>query len=421
MIRPAGRSMNQLLSLLLLGAFLMVMLSGCAEEEPRYKDMPVSTYLKQIVESNNVQKVDKAIDALIAIGGPAVPYLIKVWKKHDDITTRCRLATVFEGIGPAASETVPLLVESLNAIEEQMVSCAAYALGGIGSAAAPSAEKLGSLLRSSDSTTQVNLLYALGAIGPAASAQIPLILEAVERERTRDAAIDALGQMGPEAVAAVQPWLDNGTREQKLGALQVLANAGREEQLGMVLPKLAELMKDKDATVRGAAVRAIGKAKTAAVPVQSELIDVLNDRDADVRRDAIQALVNIGPEVGADKIIAALGDRRSKVREGAALVIGRYTTLVEAAKSKLIQRMADSSVDVRVAAIDAITTLGPDIVPTMTRQLKSNSVLMRFGAARVLGNLGSASREALPELRKLLRDKDALVSSEAQSAISKIR
>ena len=421
MTRLTSRSFYQLVSMMLLLMFLAVSLTGCAEEEPRHNNIPISLWLKRIVQSENVRTVDQAIEAIIAIGDPAVPYLLKTWKKNDSIEVRCRIATVIEGIGPGAAPMVPELQKALNAIEEQMVSCAAYALGGIGPAAAPAAEKLGSLLRSSDSTTQINLLYAIGAIGAQAAGQIPLVLEAVERERTRDAAIDALSQLGPQAVDAVQPWLDNGTREQKLGALKVLANSSEEVSLGTVLHKLAALTKDEDPMVRGSAARAIGRARAEAASVQGDLLDLLDDKDPDVRRDAIQALVNIGPEAGADGLIAALGDRRPKVREGVARVIGRYQTLVQQSQNKLIQHMSDSSVEVRVASIEALTTLGPDIVPVMIRQLNSSSVLMRFGAARVLGNLGSESRAALPELRKMLNHQDALLRNEAKAAIAKIQ
>ncbi|MCB2198594.1 HEAT repeat domain-containing protein [bacterium] len=421
MTRPTGRSFYQIVSMMLLLVFLAVSLTGCAEEEPRHNNIPISLWMKRIVQSENVRTVDQAIEAIISIGEPAVPYLIKTWKKNESIEIRCRIATILEGIGPAAAPSVPELVKALNAIEEQMVSCAAFALGGIGPAAAPAAEKLGSLLRSSDSTTQINILYALGAIGPQAAGQMDLVLEAVERERTRDVAIDALSQLGPKAIEAVQPWLDNGSREQKLGALQVLANSTEDVALGTILPKLAALTKDDDVMVRGAAARAIGRARSEAASVQGDLLNLLNDKDPDVRRDAIQALVNIGPDAGADGLIAALGDPRPKVREGAARVIGRYQTLVQQSRDKLIQHMADGNVDVRVAAIDALTSLGADVVPVMIRQLKSSSVLMRFGAARVLGNLGSESRAALPELQKLMNHNDKLLSNEAKSAIAKIR
>lgn len=400
---------------------ILIFAAGCAKEEPRFNNMPVSIYLERVVKSTQAGTINQAVDALGQMGAPAVPYILKAWKKYESADIRCRLATALERIGPDAAEAVPVLQEALGAIDEQIISCAAFALGGIGPAAAPAAEKLGSLLRSSDTTTQINLLYALGTIGPAAKDQIPLMLEAAERERTRDTAIEALGRMGGPAVAAVQPWLDSGTQAQKLAALQVLANADAKDEIQTVLPKLAALTDDKDLKVRLSAIRAIAKAGPAAIQVQDQLIEALKDRDDDIHTAAIQALANIGPEAGADNLIGALTNRNPRIREGAAKVIGRYSTLVAKSETQLIRRLTDSSVYVRTAAIDALTTAGPDIVPTMSRLLKSDSVLMRFGAARVLGNLGEASKQALPELKKMLNDKDALLRKEAQRAISKIR
>jgi len=402
---------------------LLFLVAGCSKEEPSFNNIPVSIYIQRVVKSTQPRTVDQAVDALGQMGAPAVPYLLKAWKKNDSAEIRCRIATALERIGPGAADAVPLLTDALSAIDEQVISCAAFALGGIGPAAAPAAQKLGSLLRSSDTTTQINLLYALGTIGAAAKDQVPLMLEAAEREKTRDAAIDALGRMGAPAVTAVQPWLDSGSQDQKLAALQVLANADTddENQIKSVLPKLAALSDDKNQKVRLASIRAIAKAGPAAIEVQDKLIQALNDRDDDIHQAAIQALSNIGPEAGADNLIAALTNRHPRIREGAAKVIGRYSTLVEQAKSQLIRRFTDSSVYVRTAAIDAVTTAGPEVIPSMIRLLKSDSVLMRFGAARVLGNLGDASKNALPELKKMLNDKDALLRTEAQRAISKIR
>jgi len=406
------------ISILTLTIFVSIFLSGCAEEEPRHKNMPVSVFIKNVVTSQNERTIDQSIDALISIGGPAVPYIQKAWKKNDDATVRCRFCYVIEGIGPAASSMVPYLIKALDEIEEQRISCAALALGGIGEASAPASAKLGQLLRSSDTLTQSNILYALGSIGSEAADQIPLVMEAVDRDKTREIAIQALSGMGLEAVKAVEGWLESGDNDQRLAACQVLSEAG--EEVAAVLPGLTKALKDKSPNVRLAAVKAIAQAGPLALPVEDDLIAALADKNDNVHREAINALGKLGFE-STPKLVKALDSRNSRTREGAARAIGRYTDRIEVAKPKLLTLLSDSNVNVRLAVIDALTNSGPSIVPTMIRQLKSSNVIRRFSAARILGNLGDESKDAIPELRKMLNDKDSLLREEAQRALAKIQ
>lgn len=403
---------------LLLAALLPAFLAGCSfEDEPRYNNMPASHYVKTIATSDNDRRVEKAVDALIVIDQPAVPYIIKAWREHNDAAVRCRLARALEGIGPDAYEAVPVLIEALNAIDEQQIACAAYALGGIGHAAKPATERLAELLRSTDSSTQVNLLYALGGIGEAAADQIPLVLEAAERQPTRDAAIDALSRMGEPAVRAVQPWLAEGTEEQRLSACKVLAGMGKNASL--VLSGLRTALRDPYPRIRIEAAKALGAAGTYALPAHQALVYQLRDDNDQVRETVIQALIQIGPS-GSKELISALQDRSWRAREGAARVIGRFSSLAEAARVPLIRSLDDPSVNVRLAVIDALSVLGESVVEDMIEQLRSDSVLRRFGGARVLGNVGPAASEALPALQKLLSDPDAIVRAEAQRAIRAI-
>jgi HEAT repeat protein len=83
----------------------------------------------------------QAEDALVQIGGAAVPELLKALQAADqDVFKFAKIATVLEKIGPEAKAAVPVLGESLGNKSSIIRLNAARALGGIGpdaSAAAP--------------------------------------------------------------------------------------------------------------------------------------------------------------------------------------------------------------------------------------------------------------------------------------------
>ncbi len=398
---------------------LLSLVAGCnIDQEPVIDGMGVSKHLEKMLATDDERLIDKFMEASIAAGGDGVPYIIKAWKKNTDVESRCRLASVIEGVGPEAADMVPYLLEELDAIDELRVSCAAMALGGIGPAAAPAVERLGDLLRASDYSTQASLLYALGGIGEASASQVQLIKEAVEREQTSAIALKALSRMGEAGVHAIEPWMESESAQQRLWAAEVLSGMPPKD-VSMVLDPLAKLLRDKDPRVRIQAAKALGGAGSDALPVYQNIVHALRDSDEEVREAVVQALIRIGP-VGGKELINALTDKYWYSREGAARVIGTFSSLAETAKSNLITALNDSNVKVRVAVINALTILGPSITNDMILQLRSNQLYRKFGGARVLGNIGPPARAALPDLQKLLQDRDALVRKEAQDAILKI-
>ncbi len=405
-------------SVLLAGLLVFSLLAaGCAREEPRYKRVPVSTYIKRLVQTDRDATLQRSLEAVGAVGAPAVPYLMKAWEKNKGVEARCRLAKGFAAIGPDAAPAVDLLVAALESLDEELVTCAAEALGAIGPASAPAVPRLAQLLRSTGYGTQISLLRALRGIGPAAVTQLDLVLEASLREKTRDEATLTLAALGPAAWERMVRWLKEGSVAQRRVACEVLPRAGTEA--AMAPAALAGALRDASPEVRIAAARGLEKFGPRALEVQSALIAALADRDSEVREAVVAALAALGPDGGA-AVIAALTNPDWRVRLGAVLVASRFSGVREKALPKLIARLGDSSDAVRLAAIDALTAFGPEIIPAMVRQLRSGEVYRRFGAARVLGNLGPEASQAVPALRPLLRDSDSLVREEAARAIARI-
>ncbi|MBD3165264.1 hypothetical protein GF324_01580 [bacterium] len=398
----------------------MIMFTGCVKNEPKHNNLPVSTYLKRL-HSERERTVEQAIEDIVAIGGEATPFLVEAWQKaEDDTEYRCRIAKAIHGIGPDASAAVPVLVEALDALDEQLIACTAEALAGIGSASAPAAEKLAMLLRVSDTSTQSFILQALGGIGdPAAEPALDRVKEAALRPRTRAEAIEALGNMGPKSITAMEEWIKSGDEEKQVIACEAMAYAG--DDVVPALPTLAEAMQYKNDRIRVAAIRAVAQAGPEAIRITDKLISALRYKDKETRDAAVNALAAIGQEIGP-QLSNHLTDRNANVREGVVRVISRYGNLRDEYREQLIARLGDYNGEVRVAAINALTQAGETIVPRMRQLLNSKDVFIQFGAARIIGDIGGPeARKAIPKLRELQQHEDSLVRKGAEEALRNLQ
>jgi PAS domain S-box-containing protein len=150
----------------------------------------------------------------------------------------------------------------------------------------PEIQNLISALCSKDSNVRRQAAEALGNIGPEAKAAVPALIESLKdgEEGVREAAAKSLGKIGPEAKAAVQA--------------------------------LIEMLKDEDKYVLGAATEALGYIGIEAKAAVPTLIGALKDPDIDFRRLAARTLGKIGPEAKAavPALVEALKDNDGNVR-----------------------------------------------------------------------------------------------------------
>jgi HEAT repeat protein len=137
--------------------------------------------------------------------GPDImlPIMEKTLSGADETTARHALDAV-AALGPPA---VPRLIEALK--HERLRPQIAYILGQIGAPAAPAADSLAKLLTSHDAHTVTEAAMALGKIGPAASGAVPALAAALKNPDCPNphALAYALGRMGPAAAAARQELL----------------------------------------------------------------------------------------------------------------------------------------------------------------------------------------------------------------------
>ena len=189
--------------------------------------------------------------------------------------------------------------------------------------------------------------------------------------------------------------------------------------------KFVNLLKDKDATVRGSAVEILGRMGEKAAPGVPELTKLLNDGNVMVRYSAANTLGIIGEKAASSvpQLITLLKDEDVIVRYGAAIALGKIGEKATPAISQLIELLQDYNRDVRSSAAD---TLGEfkekarKAVPVLVTLLQDSDIYVRSNAADTLGEIGKPAVSAVSPLIKLLQSKDAKVRSSAASALGKI-
>jgi HEAT repeat protein len=368
-----------------------------------------------------------------------------------------------------------VLVQALGDEVSKVSQEASQALKWVG----PEKDTITALVRAlgnKDQNMRERAAKALGDIGPGAKDAIPFLIQALgdkdENYKVRSAAAHALGYM--EAIEAV-PFLIQtlGNKDDHYqvrgAAARVLGRFGQEEG---VIPILTLALEDENASVRNAAVWGLGAIGSEATPL---LVQALKDENDEVRESAINRLRWIGPEAvppliqalgkkeeqkaaaealkdiagqdlgqdterwqqwweGISPAIQALRDENATlpaltqalehdemlVRWAAARVLGEMESEAAEASPALIQLLDDSEVQVRVAAGEALGQIGPEAIPHLVQAMRNENNLVRKWTAYALGNIGPEAKESVPVLIRALEDEDYDVAGWSAQALEKI-
>jgi HEAT repeat protein len=155
------------------------------------------------------------------------------------------------------------------------------------------------------------------------------------------------------------------------------------------VPALTKLLKSPNAMVRGHAANALEEIHDGSKPVLVALADLLDDKDANVRRAAIDALVAIHP--GPDVLVPIL---------------------VRAMKN------ADMDPSVIVPALEVLAQLGDAGMPALMEALQHPKT--RYWACIALGSMGPKAKAAVPDLTKLVNEKEPALRMQAVIALGDI-
>lgn len=174
-----------------------------------------------------------------------------------------------------------------------------------------------------------------------------------------------------------------------------------------------------------------GKRAQAAIPA---LIAALRDRQSIVRAGAARSMGAIlvdggqGRETILPALIAALNDRDDWVRWTAATELGVAVKPGDPEASDVVaalrSRLADTHPKVRVSACWSLTRLGRgrECLPVLIASLRESETEARILAVQTLADAGTEAAEAIPALEAQLRKEDnPIIVKEAERALDSLR
>jgi HEAT repeat protein len=237
---------------------------------------------------------------------------------------------------------------------------------------------------------------ALAALEQGHAAAVPVLVEilrgspAAADAELRWKSVELLAKLGPDAASAASA-VTAGVNDPDSHVQAVCAEAlpKLEAPAESAVPALISQLKTDNVVV---AERALSRYRGAAAPAVPELIALLKDKQQkpEARWNAARTIGKTGPEaIGAlDALIESIEDEEWHIREHCAEAIGE---LGSAAAEKG--------------------------VPVLIERLSDDAVRVRRDAVRSLGQLGDLARAAVPQVEKLLEDKEEIVREAAQKAL----
>jgi HEAT repeat protein len=359
---------------LLVSLLFLVSFSLCParaeDEEPAVAGKKLSAWLTQLQEGKDAKDRRRAAAALDLIGAPRsrqiLPALVKALREDKEEIVREKAALAV-GKGAAAllaaareekKDELPRIDEPRDALavalrtdaSDKVREAAARGLAALGGDARGAAGALGAALKDKHPGTVLAAADALRRLGKdAREAQADLLTLLADKKADAPAREDAaftLGQIAPDA---------------------------RD-----VLPTLREVLTDVKApvTLRKKSAESIGKLGRDASEAAPNLGAVLTAKDspADLRLTAVTVLDGLGAEARAalPSLIDGTKDNDRYVRSLSLHAIGRIGKDIEPQRRKTVEAVLtgldDSSLEVRIAAIEALVALGVDGLHTETTE-----------------------------------------------------
>lgn len=303
-------------------------------------------------------------------------------------------AAILSTIAEAGDQAVPFLIECLDNKDARYWAC--LALADIGPAAKKAVPQLTRLQASDEPQLRLQSLVALGQIGPHAKSAVPAIAKSLQSDKVegvRYAAAFALGQIGAgdkQSRAALTKATESDDAFLQVVSAWALARVAKDDKK----------LQDKLSTL---------------------ILDALGSDKVAVRRAAARALAEINPppEVAAPRLIKAIHD-------GDPSVIGNAIDALASLGTQIVPRIADNALknkELRLYATRVLARIGPDAkeaAPALAEALADAQGDFRREAQFVLGMFGSAAAPAVPELIKSLTSDDEQIRNSAVYALGKI-
>ena len=248
-------------------------------------------------EDNDLGVAIRATVAMARIGPDRENFIttLKLALDEDNHRMRVGAATGLFMLGPIARSAVPNLIDALEDDSTDVRMTACDALGAIGSPAWRAAPGLIELIEDDTGRVRVAAALALGKVGSSGEVMTAL-LEALEYQflDIRFAAVEALGEIGPDAAEAIDDIIQllEGAKGDNLETTcNALVKIGPE-----AVPGLIDALDDTNFNIRVGAVTALGKFAADAADALPELKKMVNgdiSRSFILREATLDAIENI--------------------------------------------------------------------------------------------------------------------------------
>lgn len=227
-------------------------------------------------------------------GKIALPALIEAMKARD-ANVRRFAAMALGKFGPKAKEAAPLLLAGLKDSNTGARIAAAGALWQVDRNAKDAVPVLVQVLENDPAIAHLWATTEVAAIGPEAKDAVPALRKLLATSSWPYGAVHALGNIGPDAAAAVPDLLER--LESKDGDVRAYA-AGALWKINQHPRAIPALLAELKSPVEGSPYYAIITAGEIGPPAKAgvpELIKALSHREIYVRQEALRALEKVDP------------------------------------------------------------------------------------------------------------------------------
>ena len=351
-----------------------------------------------------------------------------------------RTVAILAQRGRASKDVIPILARALNDEDPAARKQAGGSLGAMGTGESPallavakgadphrSAAVFGlarisplpeegrnalvTALQDEEAAVRLAADDAIGGVGNAKAKEwVPALVALVQKGESPNAAIRALGRIGPaakDAVPALVAVLRSGNDPDRKASAAALVRIGGPAATAQVV-----LLRDKDASVRRLAAETLGEIQLVSAPIPGPaarvaiptLVEALHGADVEFANLAANILPRIGKEA-CPALFEAPRDKQGRFPARVALVIDGIAPTTEGLVPALVAAMRDPDVQVRILAAQALGRMGERVVPDLIAALEDPDAETRHLCGATLGLMGAAARAAVPALIKHWKSK----------------
>lgn len=281
-------------------------------------------------------------------------------------------------------------------------------------------------LRGKAPVDRVRAAKDLGRLGWLARDAMPALVAALKDEdaKVREAAAQAVGQMGPDALPALTTMLTHHDKYVRRNAVWAMGKLGPLARTA--LRDLCHALKDPDPRTASGAAQALGNMGADGADAVSPLAEAMRGTNIVLCRLAAKALSQIGSPALAT-LIAHLQHSDPFVRGESALALGWMGPTAKSAVAFLAQvvrgpRAFDEQSASSKKPSDSVfsSRATPPVVaaPDASGSAEDNC---RVFAAQALGRIGPAAARAVSDLQEVTQTGSTALRAAAEQAIQMIQ